>query len=83
MGASSRTLSSGRAAPRSTAAVSSTGQMPMSACMSGAARHGMYGGAGRVEQTDGAVAVFFKCYELHNVRAPSKINTGPWMCTQK
>ena len=48
-----------------------------------AARHGMYGGAGRVEQTDGAAAVFFKCYELHNVRAPSKIDTGSWMCTQK
>ena len=48
-----------------------------------AARHGMYGGTGRVEQADGAAAVFFKCYELHSVRAPSEINTGPWMCTQK
>lgn len=83
MGASSRTLSSGRASPRSTAAVSSTGQMPMSACMSVQPGTGIHGGAGRVEQTNGAAAVFFKCHELHSVRAPSKIDTGSWMCTQK
>ena len=40
-----------------------------------AARHGMHGGAGCIEQTDGGAAVFFKCYELHNVRAPSEIDT--------
>ena len=46
------------------------------------ARHGMHGSAGRVEQADGAAAVLFKCHELHNVRAPLKIDIGQWMCTQ-
>lgn len=70
IGASRRTCSSGSAALRSTAAVSSAGQRPMSACMSAQPGTGCTAGRVRVEQTDGAAAVDFKCHELHRAALP-------------